>query len=272
MTPPPHPAPPASARAGDRPLAPPAAAAVLETEALCVSLAGRSVLRDITLRVPAGEILGVVGPNGAGKTTLYRTITGLGRPTSGRIILFGGRSPDARSRKRIGYMPQNEALYPELSGRENLAFFGRVYGLGGDRLRRRMTEVLELVALRPRADDRVDRLSGGMRRRLSLAVALLHEPDLVILDEPTVGVDPELRAAFWLHFAELKATGRTVIVSTHHLDEATRCDRVALLREGTLLACAPPAELVARTGGTDLETAYRVLAKGTAPQQPPEAR
>lgn len=229
-----------------------------------LKLGGRDVLRGITLDVPYGDSLGVIGPNGAGKTTLYRMIMGLGLPDSGVVEVLGHRMPDPRPRGRIGYMPQDEALYPDLTVRENLNFFGQVFGMDGRRRRRRIDEVLALVDLPDRADDRVRELSGGMRRRASLAVAILHEPDLVILDEPTVGVDPELRAAFWDYFLKMNSQGTTIIVSTHHLDEASRCSRVALLRYGEVLACESASALLARTGAPDVESAFLQLARRRA--------
>jgi len=233
--------------------------AAIRLQGVSVRLGGRLVLDGIDLEVAAGTSLAVVGPNGAGKTVLYRMMMGLGRPSQGIIELFGVRVPARRVRPRVGYMPQNEALYPELSVRENLLFFGRVFGLAGEQLVRRVSEVLELVDLGDRVGDRAQVLSGGMRRRLSLAIALIHEPELIVLDEPTVGIDPDLRNAFWEHFERLESQGRTVVVSTHHLDEAARCERVALLFRGRLLACESTAQLLRRTGSTDLEAAYLAL-------------
>ncbi len=226
-----------------------------------LKLGGRPVLQGIHLEVPVGGSLGVIGPNGAGKTTLYRMIMGLGVPDSGTVEVLGYSMPDPRPRARIGYMPQDEALYPDLTVLENLQFFGQVFGMNGARRKQRVEEVLHLVDLTERVNDRVRELSGGMRRRASLACAILHEPDLVILDEPTVGVDPELRAAFWDYFLKMNAQGKTIIVSTHHLDEASRCQKVALLRDGGVLACESAASLLERTGAPDMETAFLQLAR-----------
>jgi ABC-2 type transport system ATP-binding protein len=213
-------------------------------------------LDDVSMSIPAGETYGLIGPNGSGKTTLIRIIVGLARPTAGEVRILGQRMPSRQVARDIGYMTQNNALYLELTVRENLEFFGAIYGLRGRRLKERVDAVLEMVDLTDRAGSIVDTLSGGMRQRVLLASALIHEPRLLLLDEPTVGIDPELRIAFWEHFARLNAQGVTIIVSTHHLDEAARCHRLALLRFGALLAEGQPAELVRLSGKTTMEEAF----------------
>lgn len=219
-------------------------------------------LDDLTLHVPAGCTFGLIGPNGAGKTTFIRMVVGLDRPQAGSVLVLGRRMPDPAVAPSLGYMPQSESLYLDLTARENLAFFGSIYGLTGARLRARIAEVLELVGLADAADRMVDGMSGGMRRRLSLAAALIHEPALLVLDEPTVGVDPELRLTFWTHFARLAGQGTTVVISTHHLDEARRCQRLALLRAGRVLAGGSPAELLRQAGAADMEEAFLYFAAG----------
>lgn len=210
----------------------------------------------LNMTIRAGETFGLIGPNGSGKTTLIRMLVGLVRPTSGAITLMGERVASPRVAQQIGYMTQLSALYLDLTARENLRFFAQIYGLRGAEQSRRILEMLERVDLAERANDVVGTFSGGMRQRLSLACALVHHPRLVLLDEPTVGVDPELRRSFWDYFHQLNQEGVTIIVSTHHLDEAARCTRLGLMRFGTLLAQDTPAELLRQAGTTDMEEAF----------------
>jgi len=222
-------------------------------------------LDGVTFRVATGETFGLIGPNGSGKTTLIRVLLGLARPTSGGARVLGRAMPDHRVARSIGYMTQASALYAELSVRENLAFFGALYGLNGRKLNARIAETLTLVDLTDRARDPVQTLSGGMRQRVSLACSLIHQPRLLFLDEPTVGIDPELRVTFWDYFAQLNAQGVTIIVTTHLLDEATRCHRLALLRFGQLLEVDTPAELLRRSGADDFERAFLYYANREKP-------
>jgi ABC-2 type transport system ATP-binding protein len=166
---------------------------------------------DLSLRIHTGEIFGLIGPNGSGKTTLIRLLLGLLQPTSGRVCVLGQRMPNWRVSPAIGYMTQASALYGELSVRENLAFFGALYGLRGRALDTRIQEVVDLVDLTERTRSPIQTLSGGMRQRVSLACALVHQPRLLFLDEPTVGIDPELRHTFWAYFAQLAARGITAL-------------------------------------------------------------
>ena len=213
-------------------------------------------LDGVSLRVETGETFGLIGPNGSGKTTLIRLLLGLGRPTSGVVRVLGQRMPNRTVARSIGYMTQSSALYNELTAAENVAFFGALYGLRGSALRKRLVETLDLVDLADRASSVTATLSGGMRQRLSLACALVHEPRLVFLDEPTVGIDPELRQTFWDYFARLNAQGVTIVVSTHHLDEAARCHRLALLRFGKVLAMDTPDGMRRESGESDFERAF----------------
>ncbi len=217
-------------------------------------------LDNFTLNIRPGETYGLIGPNGSGKTTLIRIIVGLTRPTAGEVRILGQRMPNRRIAKDIGYMTQNNALYQELTIRENLEFFGRIYGLRGKQLQQHVNAVLETVDLAERARSVVDTLSGGMKQRVLLASALIHQPRLLLLDEPTVGIDPELRLAFWDHFARLNAQGVTIIVSTHHLDEAARCHRLGLMRSGALLAEGKPHELTTLSGKETMEEAFLYFA------------
>lgn len=220
-----------------------------------------TALDHVTISVERGETFGLIGPNGSGKTTLIRLLLGLGHPTSGEIAVLGHHMPNRQVAPHIGYMTQSSALYNELSIRENLGFFGTIYGLRGKRLKERIAATLELVGLVTRADSPIQTLSGGMRQRVSLGCALIHEPELIFLDEPTVGIDPELRMTFWDYFAQLNLRGVTLIVSTHYLDEATRCHRLGLLRFGKLLAADSPAALRQQSGQEDFEKAFMYFAQ-----------
>ncbi|MDH4121096.1 MAG: ABC transporter ATP-binding protein [Deltaproteobacteria bacterium] len=214
-------------------------------------------LDELTLAVPEGQIFGLLGPNGAGKSTLIRIITGLLPPTSGTITLLGSKDPtDMEIRRQVGYMPQDAALYPGLTIAENVRFFGRIYGVPETVISQRMEEDLELVELTHRKDSVVETLSGGMVRRTMLLTALIHRPRFLILDEPTVGVDPELRLKFWDWLAQLVQRGSSILITTHHISEAVRCAKVVFLREGKRLEEGPPRELMARYGSQDLEEAF----------------
>jgi len=227
-------------------------------------------LDHVSLRIAAGETFGLIGPNGSGKTTLIRLLLGLSSPTSGTVRVLGHAVPDRRVAGEIGYMTQASALYGDLSIHENLSFFGRLYGLHGNRLHQRIDEVLNLVELAERPKFAVSTLSGGMRQRVSLACALIHKPRLLFLDEPTVGIDPELRVAFWNYFGELNTQGVTIIVSTHHLDEAARCHRLALLRFGQLLAVDTPDGLRRTSGAPNFDEAFLYFARQQALPVPAE--
>jgi ABC-2 type transport system ATP-binding protein len=205
-------------------------------------------LRGLDLAVPKGTIFGVIGPNGAGKTTFIKVVCGLAKPAAGSAGVLGFDADRKRwkVRERIGYMPQEPALYEDLSPRQNLRFFGGAYG--ARELGRRISETLEFLQLSERADDPVYEFSGGMKQRVSLGCALVHEPELLLLDEPTAGVDPQLRWQFWKHFESLKRAGKTILVSTHQMDELMHCDRVAILQSGELLAEGSPQEILALGG------------------------
>jgi ABC-2 type transport system ATP-binding protein len=211
----------------------------------------------IDLALPPGRIYGLLGPNGSGKTTLIRLLTGLARPTSGSVRVGGVEMPSRTNLARIGYMTQADGLYPELSVWENLRFFA---GLSGAVDRQALVDALELVELRDRDRTPVQDLSGGMRRRLSLACALVHRPDILFLDEPTVGVDPSLRRSFWNHLRGLAEAGDTLLVASHVMDEAERCDELLFIRAGRVVASGSAAELRARAGTDDLEAAFLHLA------------
>jgi ABC-2 type transport system ATP-binding protein len=200
---------------------------------------------DISLAVPEGAIVGVIGPSGAGKTTTIRLMTGALAPDKGQVRVLGEdpRKFHRRTRERIGYMPQLFVLYPDLTARENIDFMASLFGMPPWRRGRRVKEVLELVDLWDARDRRASALSGGMQRRLELACALVHRPSLLILDEPTAGIDPLLRTRVWRELDRLRKTGVTVIVTTQYVSEAEYCDAVALISEGDLIAFASPQDM-----------------------------
>ena len=224
-------------------------------------------VNNVSMSIQAGETYGLIGPNGSGKTTLIRMLVGLVKPTRGSIQIMGQRVPSAKIAPHIGYMTQLSALYNDLTAGENMRFFCNIYGLHGKEQRQRIEEMLARVDLADRIDSVVSTFSGGMKQRLSLACALVHGPRLALLDEPTVGVDPELRRSFWDYFAQLNKEGITIIVSTHHLDEAARCTRLGLMRFGVLLAQDSPQELLRQSGQEDMEDAFLYFASSKEVQQ-----
>jgi len=233
-----------------------AAEQVVHAEGLCKRFGKRIALDRLSLSVPQGQLYGLAGPNGAGKTTLIRSLCGLLRPDDGEARLLGWRMPSARVRSQLGYMPQDVAVYDDLSIMQNLEFFGALYSLRRAQVRERADELLDLVQLSDRKRQRVGTLSGGMRRRVSLAISLLHKPRLAFLDEPTAGVDPKLRRSFWDHFNRLAEQDVTLVVTTHLVDEALRCDIVGFLMGGRLLTQGTPDEILSQTGTTNLDDAF----------------
>jgi ABC-2 type transport system ATP-binding protein len=213
-------------------------------------------LDNINMNIKKGEIIGFLGPSGSGKTTLVKAIIGMFKPTSGKITVFGTEVPSLTIVDRIGYMAQADALYDDLNAYENLLFFGALYGLRGIEAKKRADEVLALVLLTEHAKRPVRTFSGGMKRRLSLAIALFHHPELLILDEPTVGIDPVLRRQFWKEFNRLRQSGTTIVVTTHVMDEAEHCDRLSLIRSGLLIALGTPDELKESSGEKTIEGAF----------------
>ncbi len=209
---------------------------------------------DLSLEIRRGEVFGLLGPNGAGKTTTVNMCVGLLGPDGGTVELDGaGKPTNAAVRARIGVAPQSLAIYDELTAQENLEFFARLYGLGGAARRERVRWALDFVGLADRCRDRVQTYSGGMKRRLNLAAGLVHDPELLICDEPTVGVDPQSRNAILERILELKRLGRTVIYTSHYMDEVERiCDRVGIIDHGRLLALDTVDELIRKHGGDDL--------------------
>jgi ABC-2 type transport system ATP-binding protein len=219
---------------------------------------GAVVLPGLTCTVAPGTVTGLIGPSGSGKTTLIRAIVGVQRVAGGSVDVLGEPAGSRPLRSRVGYMTQAPSVYSDLTVRENLRFFARVLGASAEAVERAIGQ----VSLRPEAGRVVSRLSGGQRARVSLATALLGEPALLVLDEPTVGLDPVLRDSLWTLFHALAERGTTLLVSSHVMDEAERCDDLLLLREGNLLAQATPAALRAQTGATGLDEAFLRLIRG----------
>ena len=207
----------------------------------------------MTFDLAPGRIYGLLGPNGSGKTTLIRLLTGMTKATEGYAEVMGVRMPSRENLARIGYMTQGDGIYPALTAGENLRFFAAAYGV---REAAAVTEALALVELADRTGSIVATLSGGQRRRLSLACALVHHPPVLFLDEPTVGVDPLLRVQFWGHFRSLADAGTTIVVSSHVMDEADRCDELLFVRAGRVIARGTSAQLREETGTDDLEAAF----------------
>ncbi len=215
-----------------------------------------TALEDVDLQISYGENYGLLGPNGAGKTTLIRVLCGLMKPTSGTAFVMGRKLPDRRNNASIGYMTQMDAMYSDLSIRENIRFFASLYGLSGHEREKRIDDVLEITKLADRQNSVVSTISGGMKKRASMACVLVHKPKLLFLDEPTVGVDPKLRCELWKYFHELNDEGVTLIVSTHIMDEAEHCNRLAFIRNGKKLIEGTPAELKTFTACDNLEDAF----------------
>ena len=224
-------------------------------EQLVVRRGGREVLHGISSEVQSGTVTGVIGPSGCGKTTLMRAIVGVQIVESGQVSVLGIPAGSAELRRRVGYLTQAPSIYADLTVHENLSYFARVLGVGEARI----AEVIESVSLTAHANQVAFNLSGGERSRVSLASALLGEPHVLVLDEPTVGLDPVLRRDLWNHFVRIARSGATLLISSHVMDEAEHCDELLLMRDGELLATASPDELRDRTGAHDLEEAFLAM-------------
>ncbi|MYL34880.1 ATP-binding cassette domain-containing protein [Pontibacillus yanchengensis] len=231
---------------------------MIRVENVAHAFGEENVLKDINLSIPKGEIFGLLGPSGAGKTTLVKVMVGILEVDQGEAWVKSVKMPSLEQMKVLGYMAQSDALYSELSARENLDFFGAVYELKSEERKERMKAVMDVVGLRNHMDKPVHKYSGGMKRRLSLAIALLHEPDVLILDEPTVGIDPLLRQSIWDELKSLQEKGTTIIVTTHVMDEAEKCDRLAMMRDGYLIATGTPQQLRDQTNSETIEGAFLV--------------
>ncbi|MCH1627811.1 ABC transporter ATP-binding protein [Ferdinandcohnia quinoae] len=220
------------------------------------SIAKKEIIKDISLNVSKGEIFGLLGPSGAGKTTLVKMIAGIDHPTNGTVHVLSQSMPNLDVMNDIGYMAQSDALYGELTAKENLEFFASLYGISGKKQKERILEVMGIVNLTGDLNKIVSTYSGGMKRRLSLAISILHEPEILILDEPTVGIDPVLRKSIWDELRMISDKGTTIIVTTHVMDEADKCNRIAMMRNGSLIATGTPNELKETTSSTTIEDAF----------------
>ena len=216
---------------------------------------GREVLHDISLEVAAGTVTGLLGPSGCGKTTLMRAVVGVQIVAAGEVRVLGLPAGSPELRRRVGYLTQAPSVYADLSAAENLRYFAAILGVGPDRI----AEVIDTVGLTGREGQVVASMSGGERSRVSLATALLGRPELLVLDEPTVGLDPVLRADLWRAFHTLADAGSTLLVSSHQMDEASECDQLMLMREGAILEVTTPQGLRDETGEQDLAKAFLVV-------------
>ena len=233
----------------------------VETRHLTRRFGSMVAVRDLNLSIAKGEVFGLLGPNGSGKTTTIRMLCGLLAPSEGTAIVAGvdvRESPD-RIKALIGYMSQRFGLYEDLTVAENMDFYGGIYGLEGTSRRGRTADVVAFLGLDRRLNQLAGTLSGGWKQRLGLACALLHQPTVLFLDEPTAGVDPAARRGLWRTINQLAERGTTVIVTTHYMDEAARCGRVALLSQGRLIALGTPDEVARQVGGHNLEDAFIIL-------------
>jgi ABC-2 type transport system ATP-binding protein len=233
----------------------------VETRELTRRFGALTAVDRLSLRIATGEVFGLLGPNGSGKTTTIRMLCGLLDPTAGTARVAGVEVTETpeRVKTRIGYMSQRFGLYEDLTVAENLDFYAGIYGLPRDTRRVRTAELLGYLGLERRLYQLAGTLSGGWKRRLSLACAMLHRPALLFLDEPTAGVDPAARRSFWRTIHEIAQAGTTVLVTTHYMDEAERCGRLAMLSAGRLIALGTPPEVAAQVGGATLEDAFIVL-------------
>jgi ABC-2 type transport system ATP-binding protein len=240
----------------------PAAEAVARASGLVVRRSGRVILDDLTFAIARGQVTGLLGPSGCGKTTLMRTLVGVQEITAGEVTMLGLPVGHPRLRDRVGYSTQDAAVYPDLTLTENLRYFGTVLGLKRDRLAAAIVKTIGELDLNGLEGRTVGTFSGGQLARVGLAVALLGAPDLLVLDEPTVGLDPVLRHDLWQMFHRLADAGTTLLVSSHVMDEAARCDYLLFMRDGRFLAEAAPEQILRQTGAADLEDAFLRLATG----------
>ncbi len=216
----------------------------------------KAVLKNISIKIGEGEIFGILGPSGSGKTTLIKLIAGIDKCSNGEVLVYGKEMPNFSVLSSIGYMGQSDALYTDLTGFDNLSFFGALYNLKGEGLKTRIQNVAKIVGLEDSLNKHVNQYSGGMKKRLSLAIAILHKPTLLILDEPTVGIDPVLRKQIWKQFSEMKEQGTTIIITTHIMEEAEKCERIALIREGELIALDTTENLISISENGKIEDLY----------------
>jgi len=234
----------------------------IKTENINKYYGSQQVLKDVSFEVPVASVYGLLGPSGCGKTTTVKIISGILEASSGDTYVLDGKMPSLPLMSRIGYMAQSDALYTDLSAKENMEFFGALYDLTGKAFEKRFDEVMALVSLAGDKDKVVGAYSGGMKRRLSLAMALLHKPKVLILDEPTVGIDPLLRKSIWDEFFRMRQDGVTILVTTHVMDEAEKCTHLSMMRAGSLIASGSPSEIQAKSGTNNLEEAFLFYGSG----------
>ena len=229
----------------------------IQVQEVTKSFGKKVVLKDINFDIKQGHIYGFIGPSGAGKTTLIKMMVGMDTPDEGSIYLLGEKMPNLNILQQIGYMAQSDALYTALTGRENLLFFASLFKLDKSEKQKRIAYAAQLVNLTEDPDKRVSTYSGGMKRRLSLAIAVIQNPQILILDEPTVGIDPELRISIWNELLRLKnEEGKTIIVTTHVMDEAEKCDYIAMVRNGSFIATGTPCQLKEQYGVSSLDEVF----------------
>lgn len=214
------------------------------------------ILDDISLEIEEGEILGLIGPSGSGKSTFIKSIIGMEKINKGEIFILGEKIPNRKVLQSIGYMAQADALYEDLTGKENLEFFAKIFSISKEKRIERIEYVSNLVNIQNDLNKKVKNYSGGMKRRLSLSISLIQNPKVLILDEPTVGIDPKLRFSIWNELHKLKSNGKSIIITTHVMDEAKRCDKLALIRNGKIIAKGTPIELKDKFGVDTIEDIF----------------
>ncbi|WP_243385251.1 ABC transporter ATP-binding protein [Bacillus kexueae] len=229
---------------------------IIDVTDLSKSFGKKEVLKKISFHVDKGEIFGLLGPSGSGKTTLVKCLIGMETPTTGTIHVLNTKVPNLDLTMKIGFMAQSDALYTDLTAYENVDFFASLYGLKGQYKKERIEYVLSIVNLLDDRKKKIHQYSGGMKRRLSLAISLLHDPDVLILDEPTVGIDPILRKSIWEELERMRLNGTTIVVTTHVMDEAEKCTKLGMIRDGHLIAIGTPSELKDRVSVTSIEEAF----------------
>ncbi len=234
---------------------------IIQTSSLTKKFGDFTAIDNLNLNIQKGEIYGLLGPNGAGKTTTIRLLCGLIKYGSGESYILGKKTPSKVIAAYIGYMPQETALYEGLSVKQNMEFYGEIFGLNKVRIKERIDDLLKFIDLERWKEELVGNLSGGMKHRVSLACTLIHEPKVLFLDEPTVGVDPELRVSFWDYFNSLKDNGITILITTHYMDEARHCDRIGFMKSGRLIAEGEPDEILKNSGTNSLEDAFLKISR-----------